>query len=324
MSTHKNLMTVCCAAVLAFGLAACGSSGSDDEMAATTPAATPPMIDGDADAMDGDTKTPAEQLMAAEDALTTAQGLVEMLTSSSTPEQAAEAYAALGAAQAALHAATNLPENRIAELQGQIDTLTTNYNTANTIAMQAAAVKAELAVATTAVDGLTDESDDTAVAAARTAVAAAQAALTAGTDLPQDVEDALSTLVSSLDSRLGGIETARANAAEEKAAAEMAAAGIAKDTKAAGTKVTAIATEAAQGTTDTPPDAGLGGSVADACHYHLQHDHLTRPRRHDGQDRRHRGRAGRRQSQVRAGRGLLKMVAAPCTFATTAWAKRRS
>ena len=249
MSTHKNLMTVCCAAVLAFGLAACGSSGSDDEMAATTPAATtpaatPPMIDGDADAMDGDTKTPAEQLMAAEDALTTAQGLVEMLTSSSTPEQAAEAYAALGAAQAALHAATNLPENRIAELQGQIDTLTTNYNTANTIAMQAAAVKAELAVATTAVDGLTDESDDTAVAAARTAVAAAQAALTAGTDLPQDVEDALSTLVSSLDSRLGGIETARANAAEEKAAAEMAAAGIAKDTKAAGTKVTAIGVEA--------------------------------------------------------------------------------
>ena len=34
MSTHKNLMTVCCAAVLTFGLAACGSNGSvvkDDE-----------------------------------------------------------------------------------------------------------------------------------------------------------------------------------------------------------------------------------------------------------------------------------------------------
>ena len=29
MFTHKNLMTVCCAAVLAFGLAACGSSGDD-------------------------------------------------------------------------------------------------------------------------------------------------------------------------------------------------------------------------------------------------------------------------------------------------------
>ena len=30
MSTHKNLMTVCCAAVLAFGLAACGSSDDDN------------------------------------------------------------------------------------------------------------------------------------------------------------------------------------------------------------------------------------------------------------------------------------------------------
>ena len=33
MFTHKNLMTVCCAAVLAFGLAACGSSSDDDGVA---------------------------------------------------------------------------------------------------------------------------------------------------------------------------------------------------------------------------------------------------------------------------------------------------
>ena len=37
MFTHKNLMTVCCAAVLAFGLAACGGGGGGgDEMAAGT------------------------------------------------------------------------------------------------------------------------------------------------------------------------------------------------------------------------------------------------------------------------------------------------
>ena len=36
MSTHKNLITVCCAAVLAFGLAACGSSSDDDGMPAMT------------------------------------------------------------------------------------------------------------------------------------------------------------------------------------------------------------------------------------------------------------------------------------------------
>ena len=40
MSIHKKLMTVCCAAVLALGLAACGSS-SDDNQAGMTPDPTP-------------------------------------------------------------------------------------------------------------------------------------------------------------------------------------------------------------------------------------------------------------------------------------------
>ena len=43
MSIHRKLMTACCAAVLAFGLAACGSS--DDDTAATdtdTPTVTEP------------------------------------------------------------------------------------------------------------------------------------------------------------------------------------------------------------------------------------------------------------------------------------------
>ena len=35
MFTHKSLMTVCCAAVLAFGLAACGSSSDDDKVPVT-------------------------------------------------------------------------------------------------------------------------------------------------------------------------------------------------------------------------------------------------------------------------------------------------
>ena len=49
MSTQKNLMTVCCAAVLAFGLAACGSNGDDDETVSVTTPTTPttPTMDGD-------------------------------------------------------------------------------------------------------------------------------------------------------------------------------------------------------------------------------------------------------------------------------------
>ena len=42
MSTHKNLMTVCCAAVLAFGLAACGSSSDDDNGGHVTDGTTAP------------------------------------------------------------------------------------------------------------------------------------------------------------------------------------------------------------------------------------------------------------------------------------------
>ena len=46
MFTHKNLMTVSCAAVLAFGLAACGSSSDDDKVAATTTVVTDGVTDG--------------------------------------------------------------------------------------------------------------------------------------------------------------------------------------------------------------------------------------------------------------------------------------
>ena len=42
MSIHRNLMTVCCAAVLAFGLAACGSSDDDTAADGDTPTVTDP------------------------------------------------------------------------------------------------------------------------------------------------------------------------------------------------------------------------------------------------------------------------------------------
>ena len=136
MFTHKNLMTVCCAAVLAFGLAACGSSSDDDGMLAVTDSSMPVTDDtDDTDDTDGTmvtpTPTPAEQLMAAQEAVTAADAMVVALTNSSTADEAAAAYAALGEAQTALHAANSLPENQIAakqeminDLQAEIDRLT--------------------------------------------------------------------------------------------------------------------------------------------------------------------------------------------------------
>ena len=194
-------------------------------------AGTPPIMNGDGDAMngdgdamngdgdamngDGDAKTPAEQLTAAQDLVTAADALVFALTSDSTADDAAKAYAALGAAQTALHAANSLTENKIAakqavidDLQARVDQLVLDLDAANMVATQAASVKTALATATTMVDGLTNDSMDADVTAARGAVTAAQAALDATTDLPQDVSDNLRTLITSLGSRLRGIETA--------------------------------------------------------------------------------------------------------------------
>ena len=67
--------------------------------------------------------TAAEQLTAAQGLVTVAQAMVDALTNSSTADDAAAAYAALGAAQTALHAANSLPENQIAAKQAKIDAL---------------------------------------------------------------------------------------------------------------------------------------------------------------------------------------------------------
>ena len=207
MKFHKNkLLTTGAAVALALAVGACSSSSDDDEMAGTPPATTDPAPDPAPDPTPE--LTPAQQLAAAEEAVTAADALVAALTPSSTPEEAAAAYAASGKAQAAVHAATNLPENQIAALQDRVDQLVLDLDAANMVATQAASVKTALATATTMVDGLTNDSMDPDVTAARGAVTAAQAALDATTDLPQDVSDNLGTLISSLESRLSDIETA--------------------------------------------------------------------------------------------------------------------
>ena len=205
MKFHKNkFLAFIAGAALVLAVGACSSSSSDDdEMAGTPPPATTDPTPESTPEL-----TAAEQLTAANEAFTAAEVLVDALMSSSTPEEAAEAYDALGKAQAAVHAATNLPANQIAKLQGQVDQLVLDLDAANMVATQAASVKTALATATTMVDGLTNDSTDTDVTAARGAVTAAQTALDATADLPQDVSDNLGTLISSLDSRLGDIETA--------------------------------------------------------------------------------------------------------------------
>ena len=124
MKFHKNrLLTTGAAVALALAVGACSSSSDDDEMAGTPPTATdmagtPPATTDPAPEL-----TPAEQLTAAQELVTAADALVAALTSDSTADDAAKAYAALGAAQTALHAANSLPENKIAAKQAEIDAL---------------------------------------------------------------------------------------------------------------------------------------------------------------------------------------------------------
>ena len=131
MRLHRNkFLTTVAAAALALAVGACSSSSDDDE---TVAAAAPPPATTEPAPEPTPTPelTPAEQLAAAEAAVVAAQALVAALTNSSTADEASAAYAALGAAQAALHAANSMPANQIAELQAQINQLVLDLKAAN-------------------------------------------------------------------------------------------------------------------------------------------------------------------------------------------------
>ena len=218
MFTHKNLMTVCCAAVLAFGLAACGSSGDDDNVAVTAP-----MIDGDGDAMngDGDTKTPdtcdAGPSQACVDAR---QAELEAIEADDDAT-----VGALNAAQMALVAAQ------------------TALSDANTADAEDMTVSGLIADATTATADITDESTPAEVAVGRAAIDAAKESLGGMKNLSDDATAALQGRIDALESSFSPNE--------------MAVGTIAK-TAAAATKRTKIADEAAQAQADDASLGGAG------------------------------------------------------------------
>ena len=67
-------------------------------------------------------------------------------------------------------------------------------------------------------------------------------------NLPQDVSDNLGTLISSLDTRLSGIVTARAEAEAARIAAEVEAARIAAEAEVEAARIAAEAEAAAEAT----------------------------------------------------------------------------
>ena len=191
-------------------------------------------------------QTPAEQLAAAEAALTAAETAVAELTPTSTGEEARAAYEALADAQTAVNAATALPANQIAALQTQLDAA----NAYGTVAVAIIAAQG-------AINELGDEPAAADVATAAALVTAARTALTGATALDADATTSLTSQVASVETQIADIQTAvAARPTPEQVVA--AAAKVAADTEAAGTKETAIGAEATQTT-----DGGLGGSAED-------------------------------------------------------------
>ena len=204
MSRYKSLKTVCCAAVLTLGLAACGGGSDSDQAAAPDP--TPPSL------------TAAEQLTMAQDAVTTAQAAV---AAAQAPAEISAAYGQLAMAQAALAAAQSIPENVLAALRAQLEQARTDLEAAQMLASQKETLDAALAAADEAVAGLSDTSGDADVAAAQAAVMAAQEALAAATELPAD--DPLRASVSAVGNALTTALDSRTAAMEADRLAQMAA-----------------------------------------------------------------------------------------------------
>ena len=186
MFTHKNLMTVCCAAVLAFGLAACGSSSDDDTMAAKTPTVTGGDTGGDTGGMP--------------DAC-----------------DAGPSQACVDARQAELEAIENDSDATVGALnaaQMALATAQTALSDANTADAEEMTVSGLIDDAMTATADIDDESTPAAVAAGRAAIDAAKESLDGMENLSADAKAALQGRIDTLEAGYSPIEmTVATNAA---------------------------------------------------------------------------------------------------------------
>ena len=264
---NSKLTMACSAAVLALAMTACSSSSDDNPpVASNVPEVVEPEV-VEPEVVESE-PTPAEQLAAANTAFMAAQGLVDALTSTSTAEEAAAAYAALAEAQAALHAATNLPANQIAALQARIDQLVMDLeeDQAALDAEQLAAAEAALTVAQGLVAALTSAPPTPEeVAAAHTALGAAQAALHAATNLPEDQVATLQGQIDQLTLDLAAVPSVEAVALGQ-AQADAATAATAAMEAATAAKVASDAAQTARENRATLQTGGKSGDLAHAAY----------------------------------------------------------
>ena len=186
-----------------------------------------------------------------------AEALVAALTSSSTGDEAAAAYGALGAAQTALHAATSMPANQIAALQAQINQLVLDLEAANS-------------TPSTETVALETAHADAATAAAETMEAATAAKV--ASDAAQTAIENLATLQTGETSRdLAHTAYMQAKAAAEAAAAAQTASDAAAEAvDGVGATRQLVMAEtardnavAAQGMAETQSEAAVAATMAE-------------------------------------------------------------
>ena len=209
-TVYRKLATVCLAAVLAFGLAACGGGGTTT----TEPDPPPPA------AID-------VERMGISDALAAASAAAGMVTDASTDEEVAAADTAVAAAMAAINGATLISGGEIATSRASLATIQSQLATAKAsrtmvmnLASQRMAISSAIAAATTAVRAVMDDSDDATVTAAEDAIAAANRAIAAAGDILASEAATARAEVADLQSDLDTAKASRQMVMDDAAALE--------------------------------------------------------------------------------------------------------
>ena len=134
-------------------------------------------------------------------AISTAQGLVDALTATSTQAEVDAANTAITGAGTALAGAVALSSEQMSTLGGQISGLTVTV-TANDVLRDRHTVKTAVAAAKTAVDELSATPSETEVQVANAAVTTAEEALAAASNLPEHEANAYQLALGGLDAQI--------------------------------------------------------------------------------------------------------------------------
>ena len=199
MSTYRNLITLCFAAVFTLGLAACGGGGDG------TPTTTMP-----------DPDPVAVEQNAINDAIDAAAAAAALVTDAATDEVVGAADMAVAAAMTAIDGASHITAGavtaaraRLATISGQLTAAKASRTMTMDLASQRMAISDALAAARTAVDAVMDDSDDATVEAADAAVTAATAAIEAAGDIPSSEAATARGTVAGLQSDLDDAKESR-------------------------------------------------------------------------------------------------------------------